>query len=183
MRMMHVNIGCSDFDRSYDFYTSVVGMKPVTGAVVRTGTDAAPADLSGLTKSGKRIGEHITDGADAEAGARVLGFSDRGTGHNRGVLLYWDEQPLGPYVDLQQFLDVPGERIERATNDHGLGRLAMFVDDLEPHLARLRQNDVKFVSQPQQVLVGTTNLSVVCFYDPDGTVLEYVQMVDGGWTT
>jgi catechol 2,3-dioxygenase-like lactoylglutathione lyase family enzyme len=182
MRMMHLNVGCSDFDRSYDFYTQVVGMKPVTGKVAKTGQDVAPDDVSKPRENGKRIGEHVTDGPWAEAGARVLGISDRGTAHNRGVLLYWDEQPSGPYIDLQQFLDVPGERVERQMNDHGIGRVAMFVDKLEPHLERLRAHDVELVSAPQEVLVGTTRLGVVCFYDPDGTVLEYVEMLDGDWT-
>lgn len=182
MRMMHLNVGCSDFDRSYDFYTQVVGLKPVTGEVARTQKDVAPADVSGLTSKGKRIGEHITDGKWAEAGSTVLGFSDLGPGTNRGVLLYWDEQPGGPYIDLQQWTAVPSNKIPRRGSDLGIGRLAMFVDKLEPHVARLRENNVEFVSEPQETLVGVTMLGIVCFYDPDGTLLEYVEMKDGDWS-
>jgi catechol 2,3-dioxygenase-like lactoylglutathione lyase family enzyme len=179
MRMMHLNIGCSDFDRSYDFYTQVVGLKPVTGEVARTRKDVAPANVSGLTSKGKRVGEHVTKG---ETGAIVLGFSDLGPSTNRGVLLYWDEQPGGPYIDLQQWLDIPSHKIPRRASDLGIGRLAMFVDKLEPHVARLKKHDVEFVSEPQQTIVGVTRLGIVCFYDPDGTLLEYVEMMDGDWS-
>jgi catechol 2,3-dioxygenase-like lactoylglutathione lyase family enzyme len=181
MRMMHLNVGCSDFDRSYDFYTQVVGMKPVTGEVARTRKDVAPTDVSAPTSKGKRVGEFVTDGKWAEAGATVLGFRDLGPGVNRGVLLYWDEQPEGPYIDLQQWTAAPGRKIERRGNDLGVGRVAMFVDKLDPHIARLKANSVEFVSEPGEVLVGVTMLGIVCFYDPDGTLLEYVEMKDGDW--
>jgi catechol 2,3-dioxygenase-like lactoylglutathione lyase family enzyme len=180
MRMMHVNIGCSDFDRSYDFYTRVVGMHPLTAKVLQTQA-VDPVDLAHVSRSGKRVGEHRTEGEDAKKGGIVLGTED-GDATNRAVLLYWEDQPTGPFVDLQEWKQKIGAgSVTRDAKELGLGRLAIFVDDIEPHKARLAREGVELVGPMQTMEIGVTDMKIACFRDPDGTLLEYVEMVGGGW--
>lgn len=177
MRMMHVNIGCSNFDRSYDFYTTVVGMRPLTARVVHTGQDEPSGDGLTMRANGRRLGEHRTEGEDARAAGQVLGAED-GDGANRAVLLYLDEQPGGPYIDLQEWHQKAGPpSVTRGPKDLGIGRLALFVNDLGQHLERLKEAGVQIVSEPRVLTVGTTDMQIVCFRDPDGALLEYVEIV------
>jgi catechol 2,3-dioxygenase-like lactoylglutathione lyase family enzyme len=179
MRMMHVSISCSDFDRSYDFYTKVVGLVPLTVTTLRTGKLDTDIDLDRVSSRGHRTGEARTSIEDAPLAARILGFEGE-SGENRAALLYWPEQPNGPYIDLQQWREPSGGPAElRHGKDLGFGRLAMFVDDLDAHLARLDAAGVTPVSSPETVVVGATRMSIVCFPDPDGTMLEYVELPDG----
>ncbi|MCP4501075.1 MAG: VOC family protein [Deltaproteobacteria bacterium] len=60
----------------------------------------------------------------------------------------------------------------------GLARLAMTTTDLDADVARLKKDGVVFISdRPGKVsdgLGGTTRF--ICFKDPDGTILELVEM-------
>jgi catechol 2,3-dioxygenase-like lactoylglutathione lyase family enzyme len=178
MRMMHINIGCSDFERSYEFYTQVVGMRPLTARVLQTGQPDPPEDGWRVRANGRRVAEHRMEGDHARTAAEVLGAED-GDGANRAVLLYLDEQPAGPFIDLQEWQQKTGApSVTRGPKDLGLGRIALFVDDLGEQLDRLKAAGVDLVSEPGLLAVGTTDMRIVCFRDPDGTLLEFVELIE-----
>jgi catechol 2,3-dioxygenase-like lactoylglutathione lyase family enzyme len=62
-----------------------------------------------------------------------------------------------------------------------MARLAMQVDDIEADYARMREQGVEFVSEPVPILLGATAIKIVFFRDPDGTLLELVELANGGW--
>lgn len=99
---------------------------------------------------------------------------------SRGVLMYWPGSPGGPYIDLLQWTE-GGQHLVRTPKETGLARLAMQVDDIEGEYARLRERGVEFISAPAPILLGATMIKVVFFRDPDGTLLELVELANGGW--
>lgn len=175
MRFFHFNVVCSDFDRSYDFYTKVVGLHPLTSSSART--DAAGTG-DGPSRAGMRPGEGRSGPNDGPAIAAALGFE--GTGEYRGCFLYFGSSARGPYIDLLEWKD-PAPPVERSARNIGLARVAFEVDNLEEHLDRLEQNGVPLVSPPTDVLLGVTRLRVVCFRDPDGVLLEFVEFAKKAW--
>jgi len=175
MRFFHFNVVCSDFDRSYDFYTQVVGMRPLTSS--RAGTDTG-ADIDGTSRTGMRPGEGRSGPNDGPAIAELLGFE--GTGEYRGAFLYFGSSAKGPYIDLLEWKD-PAPPVERSARNIGLARVAIQVDDMNEHLARLEQHGVPLVTPPKEVVLGVTRLRVVCFRDPDGVLLEFLEFADKAW--
>lgn len=87
--------------------------------------------------------------------------------------------PDGSVVDLLQWQDPHDDTPPRgALNQLGIARLALTTTDIAGDIARLKAAGVTFLSDaPARVkdpLGGTTQF--ICFADPDGTVLELVQM-------
>lgn len=177
MFLFHFNVVCSDFERSYDFYTEVVGMKALTSS--RAGTEAVQVEHRPAS-SGGRPGEGRPQPGDGPQIAELLGFE--GTGEYRGAFLYWGSNNSGPYMDLLEWRD-PLPPVERSARNIGLARVAIRVDSLEEHLARLEQHGVPLVTPPKQLTLGVTDVRVVCFRDPDDVLLEYIEFVDRPWGT
>ncbi|MGN6722925.1 MAG: VOC family protein [Marmoricola sp.] len=174
MNLFHFNVVCSDFDRSFDFYTQVVGMSPLTSS--RAGTDSDEA--ARRRADGIRPGEgHAAPGEGAQV-AELLGFE--GSGEYRGAFLYFGDKRSGPYIDLLEWDDnLP--RAERNPRNVGLSRVAIQVTDMDAQLARLAEHGVPLVSEPKTLVLGVTRVRVVCFRDPDGVLLEYLEFVDQAW--
>jgi catechol 2,3-dioxygenase-like lactoylglutathione lyase family enzyme len=164
LRLIHVNIVCTDFDRSYDFYTKGIGLKPVLRA----------AD-AGATQSGtRRLGEWSSPQEREEAGYKydVLDFG--GDGVYRAVFLYWGESPGMPYLDLLEWRE-RGQPVRRTAQDPGYARIAIEVDDLDAVAARLQDLGTTVVTEPRVTNVDGIDYRVLLFRDPDGTLLELVQ--------
>jgi glyoxylase I family protein len=94
----------------------------------------------------------------------------------RGALL---AHPCGLVVDLLEWQEPRSEGSPPSMlNQPGLGRIALTTTDLDADVATLRAAGVSFVSDaPGEVpdpLGGTTRF--LCFFDPDGTVLELVEL-------
>lgn len=147
--LVHVNVNCSDFERSLAFYemlgfehlmdvpptntvevAAAVGMPPyrVKGALLVLRTGSTPFVLD---------------------------------------LLEWQEptDPEGPYPHLYHL---------------GIARIALSTDDLAGDMARLQAEGVEFLSKPASVTIEKQpTTTFVCFKDPDGTILELVQMKAG----
>jgi catechol 2,3-dioxygenase-like lactoylglutathione lyase family enzyme len=174
VKLFHINVVCTDFEKSYAFYTEKVGMQPLTrrGAGIRD--PARPTRAA----DGRLPGEARTRPEDGAASARAMGLqADMGS---RGVLLYWPGSPEGPYIDLLQWTE-GSQPLEHAPKQTGLARLAIQVDDIEGEYARMRERGVEFVSEPVPILLGATMIKIVFFRDPDGTLLELVELANGGW--
>jgi len=144
-RFFHVNVCVSDMERSIRFYESI-----------------------GFTK----VNDFILGGGEPSIGA-ALGLPVKKL---RGVFMRLGTDPNAPMIDLVQFIDPPPQGQPYPTlNNLGICRVAFLVDDIEAVYKELQAKQVEFVA-PLQMLDGPrdSKIGVVCFKDPDGTVLELI---------
>jgi catechol 2,3-dioxygenase-like lactoylglutathione lyase family enzyme len=142
--VLHVNINCSDFERSRAFYEML----------------------------GFRVLMDVEQNASPQAAAAV-GMESYAV---RGALMAHRD---GSVIDLLEWREPRDERPPYDRLNHlGLARIAFTTTDIMADIARLTDAGVQFLSEaPAEVpdpLGGTTRF--ICFEDPDGTVLELVQM-------
>jgi len=92
----------------------------------------------------------------------------------RGVFMRLGSDPGAPVLDLVQFIDPPTQGRPYATlNNIGICRIAFTVDDIDRTYDQLKEKGVTFVAPLQKLKgPGGGTIGVVCFKDPDGTVLE-----------
>ena len=144
--LVHVNINCSDFARSAAFYR-LLGFEHLLDVAPTTSPEVATA----VGMPPYRV---------------------------RGALLMLRTKGQPVVIDLLEWLS---PRDESAPYGHlyhlGIARIALGTDDLDSEMDRLKQHGVRFLSEPASVtLPGAASSSrFVCFYDPDGTVLELVE--------
>lgn len=143
--LIHTCIVCSDFDRSLDFYTRVLGAQ-VAGRVSEG--EAAP----------------LSDAMGAPARRRW-----------RGAMLYWGDRSRSSYVDLISYDEGGEEEPPPARRpiDPGYSRLCLRCADVEDAAAHLRANDVELVSDPVDLTIEGRLHHILFFRDPDGTLLEF----------
>lgn len=145
--MVHININCSDFDRSRAFY-EVLGFKEFW-AVPETNTPevAAAVGMPPYRVKGAllRLGG---EGVDAPMTIDLLEWEEPR-----------DEAP--PYAHLYHY---------------GLARIALATTDMDADMAKLKEAGAEFLSEPAAMPPGSgVNVRFVCFKDPDGTILELVE--------
>ncbi|MBT4522354.1 MAG: hypothetical protein HOC23_20330 [Halieaceae bacterium] len=148
--LVHVNINCSDYDRSKAFY-ELLGFKEFW-PVPETNTPeiAAAVGMPPYRVKGSLMALETTG---AKTGRAALTID----------LLEWleprDEAP--PYSHLYHL---------------GIARIALSTTDLDGDMAKLKAAGTEFISDPVQMPPETgSNVRFVCFKDPDGTVLELVE--------
>lgn len=142
--VLHVNINCSDFDRSRAFYERLGFQVVMKVAPNGEGDVAAAVGLPRYTVHGALMAHK--DGTTLD-------------------LLEWQEprDVRAPYDNLHR---------------PGIARIALTTSDLDADVAALKASGVHFLSERPGAVPdpfgGTTRF--ICFTDPDGTVLELVQM-------
>jgi catechol 2,3-dioxygenase-like lactoylglutathione lyase family enzyme len=149
--LIHVNINCSDYDRSKAFY-ELLGFKEVLR--VPETNDAKRAAAVGMPPS--RVRGALLELSGPEVRSRMM-----------IDLLEWieprDEDP--PYSHLYHY---------------GIARIALATTDLDADMARLEDAGVEFLSEPASMPPESgMPARFVCFKDPDGTVLERVEPGSG----
>ncbi len=94
----------------------------------------------------------------------------------RGAFMRLGDDAGSPVLDLVQFIDPPpqGEPYS-SLNNIGICPIAFTVDDIDKTYADLQKMDVQFVA-PLKKIKGPdgAEIGVVCFKDPDGTILELI---------
>ena len=145
--MVHVNVNCSDFDRSLEFYR-LLGFELVA-MVPETNTREVAAAI-GLPPYRVRGG--------------ILALP----GENTLIdLLEWQEprDPAPPYAQLHHL---------------GLARLALRTTDLDADVDELGRHGIEPIGPPAAVpWPGQPTSRIVCLRDPDGTVVELVEIAAG----
>ncbi len=94
----------------------------------------------------------------------------------RGVFMRLGSDPNSPVLDLVQFLDPPTQGQPYPTlNNVGICRIAFTVDDIDKTYEELKAKNVEFVAPLKKIDgPGGAKIGVVCFKDPDGTILELI---------
>ena len=145
---VHAQINVSDLDRSISFY-EMLGFE-----VISKGTIKDPGIFAALGLEGTRM---------RGAFLRIPGRSTKVT----------------PMIDMIQFIDPPPAGVPYPALNHlGIGRLCFQVDDIEAAGARLTALGVELVGPVGELVSkgGGMHSKVLCFRDPDGTVLEYAEI-------
>jgi catechol 2,3-dioxygenase-like lactoylglutathione lyase family enzyme len=94
----------------------------------------------------------------------------------RGAFMRLGTDHNAPVLDLVQFIEPPTQGQPYSTlNNVGICRIAFTVDDIDRTYEELKAKRVEFVA-PLRKLTGPggAQMGVVCFKDPDGTVLELI---------
>ena len=94
----------------------------------------------------------------------------------RGVFMRLGNESNSTVLDLVQFIDPPTQGQPYPTlNNVGICRIAFTVDDIDKTYEELKAKAIEFVA-PLKKLTGPggARMGVVCFKDPDGTVLELI---------
>jgi catechol 2,3-dioxygenase-like lactoylglutathione lyase family enzyme len=148
---VHANICVRDLDRTVPFY-EMLGFEKFDDNVFEQGAG-------------------VWDGLGLPEGRRF-----------RAVFMRIPGNRPRPFLDIIQFLDPPtaGEPYPRLHNV-GICRLCFEVDDLFEAAKVLEQYKVSFVGPisryetAKSVRSHGIDCQFLCFRDPDGTVLEYIQ--------
>ena len=146
---VHAQINVSDIERSIPFY-EMLGFE-----VISKGTIKDPQIFAALGLDG---------------GTRMRGAFLRIPGRSTKVT---------PMLDMIQFVDPPPAGPPYPALNHlGINRLCFQVDDIEAAEARLVAHGVELVGPVGELVTKDNGLrsKVLCFRDPDGTVLEYAQV-------
>ncbi len=144
-RLFHANICVSDMERSLRFYERL-----------------------GFTK----VADMMLGGGEPGIGV-ALGTPVKVL---RGVFMRLGDDPSAPVIDLVQFIDPPHQGEPYSSLNHlGICRLAFLVEDIEAVCEQLRVMEAEFVA-PLHYYDGPggNKIGIVCFKDPDGTVLELI---------
>ena len=149
--MVHININVSDFDRSRSFYEAL-GFRLIWMVPPTNSPEVAAA--VGMPPYRVKGGLMQLEGAEHPV---VID------------LLQW-EHPRddgAPYPHLYHY---------------GLARLALATRDMDADLNSLKAMGAELVGPPARVVVNgvPTGGRFVCFKDPDGTILELVEMDGAG---
>ncbi len=161
VRFMHVNLNCADLDTSISFYETLgfevlrrmSDLTEVAGGTLLRGL-ALPAPPSGRA-----------------AFLAPLGTADPARG--------WKSWPY-PILDLIEWAcPVSEEAPGRQLWQRGLARVALDCSDILATAQRMHTWGARFVSEPQIVLnKNGTRDGWVCLLDPDGVVIELIQLAD-----
>lgn len=143
--IMHVNVNCSDYERSREFYERL----------------------------GFRVVWEVPEIGSPEVSAAV-GMPPYRV---RGALMAL-ENGAPMLIDLLEWKDPSDDAAPYPHLYHlGLARIAMVTSDMDADVKELREMGVEFISDPVALAgPGGTSSRFVCFKDPDGTVLELVEL-------
>ena len=146
--LFHVNVNCSDFERSLRFY-QMLGFRVVLDI---------PA---------------VTEGAANSDTGRGLGLPDSIA---RAAIMTLSDDPRATRLDLIEWTTPRDTAKPYARLNHlGIARIALFTKGLRDEYARLKREGVEFISEPVVIRTGAGPALFACFYDPDGTVLELIE--------
>lgn len=145
--VFHVNVNCSDFDRSRAFYEAL----------------------------GFRVVWEIPEHGTPEI-ARAVGMPPYTL---RGALMALPGEST--MLDLIEWRQPRDDAPPYPHLYHlGVARIALRTTDLDADLATLRRIGAEVVAEPATVAgLGSAGTRFVCFKDPDGIVLELVEVVGG----
>jgi glyoxylase I family protein len=111
------------------------------------------------------------DGMESREMAEAFGL-DRA--RIKGVHLRLGDDENAPRIDLLEFQDPPPSGKPYPGLDHtGIARMCLHTSDIHQTYADLKAKGIEFLSEPK--LLPGTQVTIVCFRDPDGTFIELLE--------
>jgi glyoxylase I family protein len=155
LQIFHININCSDFDRSLAFY-ELIGFRPLLDF---------DADKDTRTFGERGIG-------------KVLGLPDDAAG--RAMLLALGDDSRSTRLDLIEWQRPRSKaRTPEDLTRIGLARICLKVKDCEIIYRKLQAAGIESYTPPTRIQLGGSYQIVFCCEDPDGTVIEFMSFVKG----
>jgi catechol 2,3-dioxygenase-like lactoylglutathione lyase family enzyme len=147
LSIYHININVQSLERSREFY-EMLGFR----VVARFEEKSASLDRGlGFPES------------DVRTNTAAL-FMKLGNGRNETVL------------DLAEWRWPRSISPAPSITNIGIPRIALRVDDIEAIVAKLKTRGITFFSDPQTISTLERKPRFACFKDPDGVILELVQV-------
>ncbi|MEU8200491.1 VOC family protein [Streptosporangium sp. NPDC049046] len=145
--LVHANVVCSDFDRSLDFYTRLLGARVL----------GQPFEFD--------AGDDFRTILDVTGPVRC-----------KAALLSWSSRDTDTYLDLLHFTDDGGAPAPRTAKDAGLARLGLRVEDMDTTMAWITEHGIPVVGGPVTLVpMPGRERRVVTILDPDGTLLNLME--------
>lgn len=144
--ILHVNINCTDFDRSRRFYESL-GFTPL--------------------HLGESVGPALEQALGLPDAHCKGGIFQLGTGEGACLLDLLEWQRPAP----------EGQPYERLSHV-GAARVCLTSTDIWSDHKAMTEQGIEFLSEPQLLESPDSAAWIVCFRDPDGTILELAQFPD-----
>jgi glyoxylase I family protein len=155
LQIFHINVNCSDFERSLAFYT-LIGFREIL--------DFAAAEK----------GRPRTFG---EVGLGPL-FRMPPDCDGRAVLLMLGDDKRATRLDLIEWKNPKSERPPKRTLSHlGVARICLKVRNCADLHAKLVAGGYDVYTPPELIELGGTRQYVFCCEDPDGVVVEFMQFI------
>jgi glyoxylase I family protein len=148
--LLHINLNVSDIDRSIGFYEAL-------GFVVLGRNDAEWSPETG----------DVLGVPGAQGRACIMSLKGDIARTTKLDLLEW-KHPLSP------------SRPRPEANDPGAPRIALRVRNVEAAYRELSSAGVEFVSEPAGAAPALGIANVVCCRDPDGFLVEFVELASAG---
>ena len=143
--IFHININVTNFERSLEFYKLL----------------------------GFRVARDLGEGGNKyfERGLKIPNPS------GRAALLMLGDHKYATRIDLIEWKSPKTEGTPYPHLYHaGICRVALWTDNLQEIYEKLQAAGVEFLSEPQVMTDRKGHSSsFICFYDPDGTVIELIQ--------
>ena len=147
--IMHIGITVSDMDQSIAFYR----------------------DILGLTFQG----ELLMEGPETD-----LLFA-RPHSKARVAYLNGSDAMMAPPIELIQFVDCASEANKAKLHQTSISEICFRVNDIDATYEHLITNHVECLSEPQAfdfTSAGFGKSKAIYFKDPDGIILELMQVID-----
>ena len=158
LQIFHINVNCSDLDRSRAFY-ELIGFRVVNDFV-----EGAAVDTRSFAEIGLSPILRMPNDCDA-----------------RAVLMALSDDPRATRLDLIEWTNPESERVSKGDLARiGFGRLCLKVRDCRALHDKLVASGHEPYSPPRQIEMGGTRQLVFCVDDPDGTVVEFMQFLKPG---
>ena len=153
LQIFHVNVNCSDFDRSLAFYKTIGFREYLDFAAVDDGRSFGDIGLGPLF----RMPENI---------------------HGRATFLTLGDDPWSTRLDLIEWTQPKSESAGKRTLSHlGIARICLKVRDCAALHDALKAGGYDVFSPPGLIDMGGSRQYVFCCADPDGVVIEFMQFV------
>lgn len=153
LQIFHVNVNCSDFDRSLAFYKTIGFREYLDFAAVDDGRTFGDIGLGPLFRMPARI-----DG--------------------RATFLTLGDDPWATRLDLIEWKQPVSEPAGPRTLAHlGIARICLKVRDCTALYTALKDGGYDVYSPPGLIDMGGSRQYVFCCGDPDGVVIEFMQFI------
>ena len=153
LQIFHVNVNCSDFDRSLAFYKTIGFREYLDFAVVDDGRTFGDIGLCPLFRMPDKI-----DG--------------------RATFLTLGDAPWSTRLDLIEWTEPKSENAGKRILSHlGIARICLKVRDCAALHDALMAAGYDVYSPPGLIDMGGSRQYVFCCEDPDGVVIEFMQFV------
>jgi catechol 2,3-dioxygenase-like lactoylglutathione lyase family enzyme len=155
LQIFHINVNCSDFDRSLAFYKTI-GFHEIL-------------DFAAAEKGKPRTFGEVGLGPLFRMPSDIDG---------RAVFLLLGDDKRATRLDLIEWKVPRSEKPPKRTLSHlGVARICLKVKDCFELHDKLAAGGYDVYSAPGEIELGGTRQYVFCCEDPDGVVIEFMQFI------